>query len=572
MCGLFGFINCESGKLNPEEIEAGRNALTTISHRGPDQWSEAIEGGLYMGHRRLSILDLSEAGRQPMETAHALLTINGEIYNYQDIKKNLDPSLFQSGSDSEVVLHGYPALSMDTLIERMDGMYAIVLWDKKENHLHLVRDRTGIKPLLYAHIGNYFIWASELKAIKSFCAAMHLPLHEDNTALFDFLTYRYIPAEKTLYKEVKNLKPAHALHFDLERSKTRQYWSLSVSDEPVDHDLAAEQLRALIEESVAEQLMGDVPVGFFLSGGMDSSILVAHGAKLHKAPATFSIGYQDAREKNDETPFAQIIADHFGTDHHVEHLNSADADNIYERILRWYDQPFGDNSALPTYHVSRFARQHATVALSGDGGDELFGGYRWYDRFAKFSGLQLPLPATNFAQKTRGLMQKFTSRLDLMTQRDPLALYALLIDGLPPAYTKRYREALEVPADYDALWLFRAHDNPNSSLKKRLQYIDFYTFLPDDILTKVDRVSMDVSLEARVPYLSRKICEFAFSLPEDFLYRNGELKGGLKYAYKDILPPTILQRDKKGFSIPMVDWNMGEQKFQEKLYLHTQKP
>jgi asparagine synthase (glutamine-hydrolysing) len=577
MCGLFGFINLQTPALTSAEIEAGHAALTALSHRGPDQHNHYIWNNVYLGHRRLSILDLSEEGRQPMVTTDELtaITVNGEIYNFQPIRAELGEGLFRSHSDSEIVLHGYRAWGMGPLIEKMDGMYACVILDAKARQVHFVRDRSGIKPLIYARLGDYFLWASELKAIVRFAKAMNLPLQEDSTALFDFLTYRYIPGAKTLYKNIYNLEPAHSLSLDLAsgQQSISKYWQLESHDAPVDHDKAAETLRGLILESVTEQMVSDVPVGFFLSGGMDSSILVSQAAKTRDDLATFSIGYD--HKAHDETHYAQIVAERFKTRHRVEILSGADAENLIPMILDWYDQPFADNSALPTYHVSRFARQNATVALSGDGGDELFGGYRWYARFENYEFAQAPLkifgkgPRLNLARHTTGLAQKIALRVDRYTHTDPLELYAMLIDGLPPSLTNRYRLELGIAKDYDALWHFRKFYRPALPAHKRMQFVDFHTFLPDDILTKVDRVSMAVALEARVPFLSRKIIEYAFSLPEDFLYKNGELKGGLKYAFRNELPREILERDKKGFSIPLHAWSGPQEavrRFQEPVF------
>lgn len=573
MCGLFGFVKIGADRLSPEEIEAGHKALRALAHRGPDQHDAFIKDGVYMGHRRLSILDLSESGRQPMKANDAVLTANGEVYNFQGLRKEIGEKNFKSTSDSEVLLHGYRFYGLETLIEKIDGMYAFIIFDQKEKKLHFVRDRAGIKPLIYARFGEYFLWASELKAIKKFAGTLHLKLSVDNTALFDFLTYRYIPHDKTLYNEARNLLPAHFMSLDIKSGDqiTLPYWTLPVSNEPIDHDIAAEKVREVVKKSVSEQMVADVPVGFFLSGGMDSSILVAMGAQIRDNLSTFSIGYD--HKAHDETHYADIVASQFKTDHHKKILHASDSDDIIDLIWQWYDQPFGDNSALPTYHVSKFTRATATVALSGDGGDELFGGYRWYKRFERFSKLNVPLIGPTYCQaNAKGMMYKFMSRLDLLTQNDPLALYSILKDGLPPVYTKRYRLELSIPDDYDALWFFRKHDNPNLSIRKKLQIIDFNTFLPDDILTKVDRASMAVSLESRVPFLSREVIETAFSLPEDFIYKNGELKGGLKYAFRNDLPAEILNRDKKGFSIPMHIWKSeGYKKFQLHVYEHYMK-
>lgn len=570
MCGLFGFVKIGADRLSENEIIAGDKALLTLAHRGPDQHNKAIEGNIYMGHRRLSILDLSEAGRQPMSAHNLVLTANGEIYNYQELRREIGEEKFQSGSDSEVLLHGYNAMGADKLIEKIDGMYAFVLLDKSNGNLYFVRDRSGIKPLIYARLGDYFIWASELKAIRNFALTLNISLNTDNTALFDFLTYRYIPAEKTIYKEAYNLLPAHTLCLNSKSGDIaiRRYWSLPVSDAPVNHDHAAERLRDVLGRAVNQHMVADVPVGFFLSGGMDSSIMVALAADLRKDLATFTIGYD--HKAHDETQYASIVAQQFKTQHHEKILSQSDSCNLPELIMDWYDQPFGDNSALPTYHVSAFARQHAIVALSGDGGDELFGGYRWYERMMRYSGIKIPFSQPSFIQYNKGgIINRLLSRLDLMTQSDPLALYSMLVDGLPPQFTKQFRNDLEIPKDYDPLWLFRKFDKPELSPRKRLQYIDFHTFLPDDILTKVDRVSMRVALETRVPFLAREVIETAFSLPEDFIYKNNTLKGGLKFAFKDDLPDSILNRDKKGFSIPAHIWSKaGYDKFQLSVYRH----
>ncbi len=561
MCGLFGLIHTKNKKIEGDVLEKARRALHTLEHRGPDQWSEYVDGNVYMGHRRLSILDLSEAGRQPMKTpdGKTVITVNGEIYNYQNIRAEIGDDKFRSTSDSEVILHGYNALGIESLIDKIDGMYAIVVYDKNNRLLHLVRDRAGVKPLYYARIDDYFIWASELKAIVSFVGEENL--HQDKHAIFDFLTYRYIPAPKTVYQHVYKVPPAHCLSLDINQgiSDIHCYWKMPVESEPVDHDKAADTLRGLITQSVDEQMMSDVPLGFFLSGGIDSSILVGCAAQKRQDIDTFSIGYD--HKAHDETHFADIVARHFGTNHHKEVLSADDSVDLPSRMLGWYDEPFADNSALPTWHVSRFTRKYATVALSGDGADELFGGYRWYDRYMRFSAAQAPVrflmdkgPRFGFSRDAKGLLYKIATRVDLYSHFDPLELYAALLGGVIGPEKRRWAQRLEIEDDYDALWHFRAHDRPKLSPRKRLQYIDCHTFLPDDIFTKVDRVSMDVSLEARVPYLSREIMEYASTLPEDFLYKGGQLKAGLKYAFRDMLPEEILNRGKKGFSIPIKIW------------------
>ena len=581
MCGLFGYIDLQNSSLDEKAIERAREALNTLTHRGPDQWSESVQGPVYMGHRRLSILDLSESGRQPMRDGDVTITVNGEIYNFQPLRKELREDRFKSSSDSEVVLHGYREWGIHKLLEKIDGMYAFTVFDAKNGELHLVRDRAGIKPLYYAHIDNKLVWASELKAIEKFFDGQGV-LKTDNTALYDFLTYRYIPAPKTMYQNVFKLEAGHILtvNLDSKQSSPRRYWVLEPSNNT--HSVAenCEQLRALIGKSVKEQMVSDVPIGFFLSGGLDSSVVVAEAVQHATNPATFSIGFD--HKAHDETHYAEMVAKHCATNQRTEIISVDDALDLPTQMRRWYDEPFADNSALPSYYVSKFAKQHSTVVLTGDGGDELFGGYRWYKRFPAFQKAQAPVvsifqkgPCLSWARGQSGVLRKVLERVDLFTHFDPLALYAALVGGAPTQSRKAYAEYLEIPQDYDPYWSFRRYWREDLPTRKRLQYLDFHTFLPEDIFTKVDRVSMAVSLEARVPLLSREIIEFAFSLPESFLYLNGQLKGGFKEAYRDALPPDIIDRPKKGFSVPMHIWGKktleGDNSFEEEVFAHFKK-
>jgi asparagine synthase (glutamine-hydrolysing) len=560
MCGLFGIVRVGADRLDEATLRRARRALHTLEHRGPDQWGEWVDGNVYLGHRRLSILDLSEEGRQPMVShdGQVAITVNGEIYNYQDLKRDLTVR-FRSGSDSEVVLHSYRAWGIDQLLERMDGMYALVVVDRARRRLFLARDRCGIKPLHLGRVGADLVWASELKAITAYAEAADLDV--DPEALVDFLTYSYVPAPKTMYRQVQKLEPAHVAEINTDSGAVsrRRYWSLEPTSEPVDHEQAAERLREVLRRSVKEQLMSDVPVGFFLSGGIDSSIVVGSAVGAGVRPATFSIGFDDPA--HDETHYAELVARHFGTDQKTEILSAHDASDLVDRLWQWYDEPFADSSALPTFWVSSHARKHSVVVLTGDGGDEVFGGYIWYQLFPWYRAVQTPLrwvwprgARLAWARRTRGLMHSVAVRLDRLTRHDPLDLYATLMRQVIGRDKDRYRRAWGVADDYDEFWHFRRFWRPELGRRKSLQYLDFNTFLPDDILTKVDRVSMAVSLECRVPFLSRAVVELAFSLPEDFLYRDGQLKGGLKYAFRDLLPRPILERGKKGFSIPLVQW------------------
>ena len=562
MCGLFGIANFKAGELASTELEHARIACNELSHRGPDQYGEHVHGNVYMGHRRLSILDLSERGRQPMvsEDGSVAVTVNGEIYNFRALRRELGDEHFRSSSDSEVILHGYRAWGIEKLLSRIEGMFAFTVLDCRSAQIYLARDHAGIKPLYYGNVDGYLFWASELKAVRRFFGSDRLPM--DKTALYDFLTYRYVPAPKTQYRNCHKVEPGCYVTVDLTKGhfSERRYWQLPTEEIAISADEAGERIRATLGSSVEEQLVSDVPLGFFLSGGIDSSVVVAEAAGRHGNLSSFSIGYDVAA--HDETEYADVVANHFQT-HHAKRVLTADhTDDLMARMENWYDEPFADTSALPTWHVSSLAREHVSVVLTGDGADELFGGYRWYERYARFRTLQSllmpgvkPGPRTKLAARHSGLARKLASRIDLLSRCDPLELYATLMTGYIAPEKQHFRSILGIEDDYDDMWHFRRHYHPELPLRKRMQYLDFHTYLPDDILTKVDRVTMAVSLEARVPFLSRSMMEFAFSLPQKVLYHQGQLKGALKHAYRDVLPQQILNRGKKGFSIPLHQWD-----------------
>ncbi len=552
MCGLFGTILQNN---NESDVIAARQARDILIHRGPDQAEETIYENIYMGHRRLSILDLSDAGKQPMinDTTSVSITVNGEIYNFQSLREELRAAgyTFKSESDSEVVLHGYAHWGLIALAERLDGMYVIVIHDRADHTIHMIRDRAGIKPLFYYHKEHKFSWASELKAL------MHwLPTNEkefDNTALYDFLTYRYIPAPKSLYKNIYKLLPAQILSFNIKtgRIETKPYWELPISSRNDDDETLAREFQALVSASVSAQLISDVPIGFLLSGGIDSSIITMVGAALSSQPQTYSIGFQGAR---DESRFAKQVSEAANTTHHLHMFDESEMDNLGARMNEWFDEPFGDTSAFPTQRVCAFARKNLIVALSGDGGDELFGGYVWYELFNKLGKIQRFIP---FGTAKGFRFPKFIPKhhiLTLLSMRDPLEQYAYIRGSVHPNDLKKWQKRLGVDKNYDRLWAYRKYYKKDQPRRKAAQIIDFHTYLPDDILTKVDRTSMSVSLECRPPFLSRSLIEFAFSLPERFLYKDGKLKGGMKYAFKDLIADNILNRKKQGFSVPYKSW------------------
>lgn len=537
------------------QLHHARTARDVLTHRGPDQAGEWLEKGVYLGHRRLSILDTSDAGRQPMAAGEVAVTVNGEIYNFQSLRSELVAAGYQfaSHSDSEVVLHGYRHWGIDGLLERMDGMYAGVIHDGRLGRLLAFRDRAGVKPLYYYHrSGEQLVWASELKAIKHFVPPRRLAINPE--AILDFLTYRYIPAPRSLYKNCFKLPAASLLECDLADMslRIRRYWNLSTEPSALSEAKMQERLLELLESSVREQLVSDVPLGILLSGGIDSSAVAAVAGREQSGIQSFSIGFRQSGR--DETPFAEAMAKRAQTYHRVHYLEDEEMSGLLDRMHAWFDEPFGDTSAIPTHRVCSFARDHVKVALSGDGGDELFGGYRWYQRYADAceSGRLMPV------RLTRGLRLPprlpWARKIEWASINDPVWLYALIRGSLPYKHLCAWKERLGIPKDYDELWAYRAHYNAALPARKAAQVMDFHTYLPDDILTKVDRVSMSVSLECRPVLLSRKLIEFAFSLDETLLYRSGQLKGGLKQALSDLLPESVLSHAKQGFSVPDFGW------------------
>ncbi len=555
MCGIFGYT-----EFNIQELDTARNALNSLIHRGPDQWNDFHNEEVFMGHRRLSILDLSELGRQPMisQDGNTVITVNGEIYNFQPLRAELINKgySFESQSDSEVVLHGYAEWGITGLLDRIDGMYAIVIYDKARSKIYLVRDRAGIKPIYYKINGKRLYWASELKAITAALGKEHLKY--DYTAIYDFYTYSYIPAPKTLYQGINKLVPATFLEFDLKNGDylLNKYWELSTITESISSEIAADKLMEAMTNSIKEQMVCDVPVGFFLSGGLDSSTVVALAAEQNQTVKTFTIGFKDDPET--ETPYARMVADELGLVHREKILNQEDVNTSFSSIYSWYDEPFGDISCFPSFLVSRIAKEEVTVVLTGDGGDELFGGYKWYKAFKVWERYKLPYlslirPIFTLMREKEGIIGKIAKRLELLFLNE-WEVYTRLMGGQIKSEKKALRKRWNISEEYDDYWLFRKFYRPELPTYTRLQYLDFHSYLPDDILTKVDRVSMAVSLECRVPFLSREIIELAFSIPEEIRNPNGQLKGLLKTTMTGLLPESIINRSKRGFNVPASTW------------------
>ena len=545
------------------------DALESIRHRGPDAGRLSTDGIIKVGFRRLSIIDLAETANQPFVApdGKTWLVFNGEIYGFRRIRGELERNghAFRTQSDTEVLLNAYLEWG-EGFVEHVDGMFAIAIWDARDSKLRLYRDRAGIKPLYYFHDGRRFGFASELKALE--IALGGETLERDSSALYDFLGYRYVPQPKTLYRQCFKLLPGHSLTYDPatgRASSPRAYWRLATETrtDGVSADAAAEELRSLVAESVRDQMIADVPLGFFLSGGIDSSVVVAAAAAAGARVATFSIGFDS--DEVSETPWARLVAGHFGTDHHERILSRESAQDLLPSLRVWFDEPFADDSALPTYLVSKVAREHVTVALTGDGGDEVFGGYSTYQRYLRYS--RWPTWPRAFDRVSVRLRRRLHRRnpvhrmlrvLETGFSSD-IELWSKLMHGMSPAAKTEYLSAFGLPRDYDDWWHYREHWRADLPPATRLQYLDFHTYLPGCILTKVDRTSMAVSLEARVPLLSRRLIEFSFALPETIRLLDGESKGILRHAYRDILPASIIERRKKGFGVPRYYLgNLGE--------------
>lgn len=544
MCGILGgtepFFDYEKG-------------IDSLNHRGPDGKRVVKYPNLTMAFARLSIIDLSESAMQPMtaEGGKIHIVFNGEIYGYQTLRNRLLKKYnFKTSSDTEVILALY-SLYGDKFIDMIDGMFSIAIYDEYQNKLKLYRDRAGIKPLYYFMNGNWFVFASELKAIENTLNKKYLEV--DNSAIYDYLSYGYIPEPKSMYKNVKKLRPANMLIYDLSHNKIEKierYWKLRVNtsvDRKRSKDDIGEQFKGLIQQSVNDQMIADVPVGTFFSGGIDSSIVTYECMQYNKEIQTFSMGFE---EKNySEIKYVNILAEQLEMNSNIEILSKDCIKGLYKKYKNWYDEPYADTSAFPTYLVSKNAVGNVTVVLTGDGGDELFGGY---ERYADFSKYNENITSKRF-KKIGDLLVKHQI-IDKAAWHDEFEsefeYYSRLMGCESDLFRVKNKSMFGLPKDYDEYWAFRQYYKKDLPKYTRVRYLDFKTYLPGDILTKVDRASMAVSLEARVPFLSRNMIEFAFSLSQEECNTNGGLKQMLKDAYTNILPNQILYRRKKGFSIP----------------------
>ena len=593
MCGLAGiFAVVDSNCKKCVAIMCAQ-----IQHRGPDGagvW-ENDNGTLALGHRRLSVLDLSPTGAQPMHSAcnRYVTVFNGEIYNFRQLRDELSylhPGHVWCGtSDTEVILAGISYWGLETTLTKLDGMFAIAVWDKAEQNLYLARDRMGEKPLYYGYVGNQFAFASELKALKVLRGWTN---EIDRVALTAYFRYSYIPSPLSIFKGIAKLMPAHFLKItraDIQAARmpiSMVYWKLDdaiaigrVHPFVGSEVEATDELERLLLDTVGKQMVSDVPIGAFLSGGVDSSTVVSLMQAQSKTPIqTFTIGFNEA--DFNEAKYAKVVATHLGTEHHELYVTPAQTMDVVPLLPTLYDEPFADSSQIPTYLVSKLARAKVTVSLSGDGGDELFCGYNRYAWMYKIWGAISPFPAP-----ARRLIGKFASIIppsivaggyglvkpllpkelqfanpadkwaktaDLLCVKDSGELYKRVVSSWQ-------NPAALVIGGSEPLSIFELSEPQSHQLNlgEQMMRFDALTYLPDDILVKVDRASMGVSLESRVPLLDRRVVEFAWHLPMEMKLRGGVSKWILREVLYRYVPRELIERPKMGFGVPIDSWLRG---------------
>ena len=565
MCGLCGFLDRTGAAAGPERARAMAGLL---AHRGPDGEGVHLEGPLAFGHRRLSIIDLSERASEPMsnEDGSLWLVFNGEIYNFRELRKDLEKRhRFRSDGDGEVILHLY-AERGEEAVKALDGMFALALWDVRQRKLLVARDRAGKKPLFYHDGPGLFAFASEVKALL---AHPDVPKDKDPAALPLFLTYGYVPTPGTFYRHIRSLPPGQLMVVTEKGTEgPRPYWDVRFTSAERNGALGAlgdqeaeERFRTLLRAAVKRRLVSDVPLGAFLSGGLDSSSVVAFMAQEAEGRVkTFCIGFQDGGAY-DERAHARVVAQHFGTEH-TEFVVEPKALELIDRLVWHHDGPFGDSSAVPTYLLSELTRGHVTVALNGDGGDEVFAGYlRFYG-----GDLSERIPTLAFKALRAGLgllpepkdrkhLLRFAKRFAEAGEQPLLERYlrwnAYFTDDLPALLRP---EMLEHATREKILASFASSLGHEGSVLARLLELNFKTYLLDDLNVKMDRMSMAHGLETRSPFLDTALVEFGASLPDRLRMRLGKGKLLLRRAMKDILPARILERGKMGFGAPLGAW------------------
>ena len=578
MCGIAGFTQFHQQQGSIDSLKAMGER---IFHRGPDAGSEYLTDNVGLCHRRLAIIDLSEAGVQPMKSVdeQVIISFNGEIYNYLELREELiqEGVEFRTDTDTEVILALYQSIGIK-LLDKINGMFAFALWDNSKQELFVARDRIGKKPLYYSFFNNDLVFASELKAMLSLPS---IPKEIRLDAVHDFFAYQYIPDPKTIFQGIHKLEPGHYLLVNKEGLKKQQYWDISFAKqtEQPESELIKE-LQQLAGDCTAKRMISDVPLGAFLSGGVDSSGVVALMAKQSdktngEAITTCSIGFDE--EKFDETKYAAMVAKQYKTEHHKLIVQENVEDNL-EHIVSFFDEPFADPSLVPTYFVSQLARQKVTVAIAGDGGDEVFAGYGKYavdhienklrDKIPKWlRNSILPSLSKLASQVDINAFQRASSLLNSLSVEPAMGFYisnSFIKDATWQALIKDETKAELANYHPSEQTIARYNQCDGKDHLSRILYTDMKTYLPGDILVKVDRMSMANSLEVRAPILDYKLMEFACTLPSNLKFNTDgnkvEKKYLLKEAFKDYLSDDILYRKKMGFSVPLASWLRTELK------------
>ena len=590
MCGLTGFWQpCDFYPGSAEAI--AEKMAERIIHRGPDDRGVWIDKscGIVMAHRRLAILELSQAGHQPMVSASGryVIVFNGEIYNHLDLRKELGDAAWRGHSDTETLLAGFEGWGIETTLKRTVGMFAIAVWDREGKTLTLARDRIGEKPLYYGFQKNTFLFGSELKALKAHPDFMG---EIDRDVLCLYLRHSYIPAPYSIYKGIKKLLPGHYIQFflasglhDSREAIPQTYWNMAeVAEKGQSHPFAGSDADAItildeqLKQAIGLQMISDVPLGAFLSGGVDSSTIVAlMQAQSSRPIRTFSIGFDE--KSYNEAEYAKAVAKHLGTDHTERYVSPKEAMQVIPRLGCMYDEPFADSSQIPTFLVAQIARMHVKVSLSGDAGDELFGGYNRYalaDIWKKIDWVPFgvrraagrlinSVPASiwenifQFVSKFRALPSNMSDKLGKFSTR------LESVDGIGDLYYSLVSEISEpnrvvIGAKEPGTWLTeKGLKTKFLNPKLQMMYMDSMTYLPDDILVKVDRAAMFNSLETRVPFLDHRIIDLAWSLPLSMKIRNGQSKWILRQVLYKYVLKEFIERPKMGFGIPVGEWIRG---------------
>lgn len=578
MCGIAGFID-----FNKQSTHEQLAAMTDVLHfRGPDDSGYYLDDNPYarvgLGHRRLSILDLSASGHQPMSFEHWHIVYNGEVYNYADIRSELEDLgyRFVSDSDTEVVLKSFVQWGMES-VQKFNGMFAFAVYNRKTSQLFLVRDRSGVKPLYWYYKNDLLLFASEL---KSFHEHPRFDKKIDLRAVGEFLHYKYIPEPRTIFEDCHKLKAGHFLKIDFTTKHTQElnYWNvLDAYNKPtldISSHEAIEYLEKLMLSAFEYRMVADVPVGIFLSGGYDSSLVTAilQGNRTERLK-TFTIGFHE--EGFNEAPYARKVAEHLGTEHTEYYCTQQEAKEILPLLPDIFDEPYADSSAIPTILVSRLARQHVSVSLSADGGDELFAGYEKYERVLHYN--------QKYASHSKLARNSISRLMELINPQN------LPVLGKQYNFATRYEKLKQILGSNNMLEVFKytsqefsiadiqsllkasyeknennfdLYDSLHNDVEplNKLLAIDYKTYMLDDILTKVDRATMSVSLEGREPLLDHRLIEYIATLPADFKLRNGQKKYLLKKITHRYIPNAIMDRPKKGFGVPITTWFRDELK------------